>query len=83
MKTLWHESLLTNISFCVQELKDLMVKADGITRLMERGYRVKVSLSCFSVLQIPIDNPMNFCFFFSIRSIHLISKENLWVLLNF
>ncbi|KAL5672175.1 hypothetical protein ACJX0J_016481, partial [Zea mays] len=23
------------------ELKDLMVKADGITRLMERGYRVK------------------------------------------
>jgi hypothetical protein len=56
-----------------------MVKADGITRLMERGYRVKVSLSSFSILQIPLDNPMNFCFF-SIRSIHLISKENLWVL---
>jgi len=56
-----------------------MVKAGGITRLMERGYRVKVSLSSFSILQIPLDNPMNFCFF-SIRSIHLISKENLWVL---
>jgi translation initiation factor IF-3 len=27
----------------MQELKDLAVKADAITRLMERGYRVKVS----------------------------------------
>ena len=36
-----------------------MVKADAITRLMERGYRVKVSLSSFSVLQMLSDNLIN------------------------
>jgi hypothetical protein len=76
MMTLWHETLLTNISFYVQELKDLMVKADGITRLMERGYRVKVSLFSFQFCKYPLT------VLFSTRSIHLISKEDLWVLLN-
>jgi phage gp29-like protein len=60
METLWHASLLTRTNFYVQELKDLMVKADAITRLMERGYRVKVSLSSFSVLQMLSDNLINF-----------------------
>ena len=61
METLWHASLLTRTNLLVQELKDLMVKADAITRLMERGYRVKVSLSSFSVLQMLSDNLINFC----------------------
>ena len=61
METLWHASLLTTTNLLVQELKDLMVKADAITRLMERGYRVKVSLSSFSVLQMLSDNLINFC----------------------
>jgi hypothetical protein len=60
METLWHASLRTRTNFYVQELKDLMVKADAITRLMERGYRVKVSLSSFSVLQMLSDNLINF-----------------------
>ena len=63
IEALCHICMLRNINCCSQEIKDLKVKADAITRLMERGYRVKVSsgsviFSSFCMVLLMLsDNP--------------------------